>query len=315
MSVPTITTSFERYFIDFSGTYNELDGSSTIIEAYAIKKKSDPAGPVIAPGAVIGWDSSDYALMVTEGVIPVVGQDRLSWNAPTYPPCDFPQETMRCRSVDIQSMKTGDIRVVINWQTMYSVKPSSVGTATVVWELPSSTEWQGATRTMKAWRRTWATNPPPTSDSTAGDIAGFNYNGKIEGVDIQVPQIRVRMKFTLDASVTPMITQYQQVVDYIGKINSDVFLDFPVGSLVCEGITMGKVQHEYYELIFEFLFDSFYHHSQVPKTEFDGQIEEDSLGNAKTVKWERQTRATAPFNNIWAGNTELQALVENGYWT
>lgn len=314
MAIPTVSTSFERWFISSDAIYNELDGTSTIVDVYHIKLKSVAPWTPITPTGVVSWDGADYEKLIAEGVIPANGTDRAAWLPAAYPVCDFPQGTMRCRSTEITTNKTGDIRVTITWTTLYSVQPSTIGTATVYKGLPATMEWQGGTRTMKAWRRTWATNPPTTSNATATDIGGFNYSGKIEGVNQQVPQVRVRIKFTIDASQVSMISQYTNVSGYIGCINSATFMNFPIGTVICEGITMGKLQHEYYELIFEFLWDKFAHHDQVPATEGDGQIEEDSQGNAKTVKWERIDRTSVDFNNIYGGDATLKALVETGYW-
>lgn len=310
MAVPTISTNFERYFVDFQGTYSELDGASTVVEVYRVKKRTDPAGPIIAPGEIVKWTSDDYQLMIDEGVIPKLGQDLLSWSPVAS--SDFPAETMRCRSVDFQTETTGDLRVICTFNTLYSVKPSTVNN-TPYWGMPSSMEWQGSARTMPAWRKSWTTAPPAGADTTT-DIGGSSYDGKLQGVPLQVSQIRIRVKFTLDSSVTKMMDQYNAVASYIGKINSDTFLLFPAGSVICESITMGKIQHEYYELIFEFLWDEFKHHDQVPKTEPDGSVEIDSTGNAKEVYWQRVNRTSAPFNNIWNSDLQLKDLVETGHW-
>ena len=311
MAIPQVSTSFERYFIDIQGSFNELDGSSTIVETYHIKKKSATPGPVIAPGQVIAWDATDFQLLVVEGVLPAQGTLYGTWNS-NATNCAFPTEYMRCRSVEYQTAKTGDIKAMVTWTTFYSVKPSTIGGTAAV-ELPASMEWVGATRTMKAWRRTWTINPPLVADTTS-DIGGTSYNGKLQGVDVQVQQVKIRIRFTLDASFTPMISQYTKVSGYLGAKNSDVFMNFPIGSLICDGISMVKIQNEYYELIVEMLYDQFMHHEQVPSTDSDGEIELDASGNAKTVFWERVTRASAPFNNLWGGNAVLQDLVEDGYW-
>jgi hypothetical protein len=39
-----------------------------------------------------------------------------------------------------------------------------------------------------------------------------------------------------------------------------------------------------------------------------------SSGALFEVKWQRIPRTATAFNNIYAGDTDLKALVENGWW-
>ena len=320
MPTPVVTTTFERYLVDFQSTYSDYDGTSTLVETFRIKKRTNPAGPIIAPGGILIVDGDDWQLMIAEGVIPVIGEQRINWTGspPTYPFCSFPVSLMRLRSHDFSVSKTGDITCVLTWSTLYTLKPSTVNAtppAVPVWDLPASIEYMASTRAMAAWRRNWSVNPPVGSDATTVDISGAAFSDGTKGAILQVPQVRIRLRIVNDATLSgaDMKNQFSQIDDYVGTINSDVFLDFPVGTVVCDSVTMGRVQHEFYEIIMEYTYDKFAHHSQIPKLDPDGNIELDNLGRAKTVYWERETRTSAPFNNIWNGNTDLQTLAETGY--
>jgi hypothetical protein len=307
MSVPVVTPSFSVYQISAEGVFSDQDGASTIVERFIVKKNTPSP---ITTGDFVVWVDADFAQLVLEGVIPAVGVDRATY-IPTLI-CDFPQDTMRCRDVQFVTQKTGEVLIEVTWSTLYSARGSTLGSTALYNVLPASMEYAGGTRTMKAWRQEWAEVPPETAD-TSLEIGGLPFFGKTNGVDILVPQVKIRLRFTLDATVTPMISQYAAVVAYLGKINTDVFLDFPAGSIICEGITMGKVQHEYYELIIELLYDAYNHHDQVPEVDPDDGVVLDGNGEAESVYWQRIKRDGAPFNNLWNGDPILQEQVETGY--
>jgi hypothetical protein len=101
---------------------------------------------------------------------------------------------------------------------------------------------------------------------------------------------------------------------YIGTRNNAAFLSFPSNSLTCEGISFSDVAEEYYEVAFEFLYDRYYGHEQVPQYDADGKPAR-SGSNLLRVDWKRQPLSGANFNLIFASDARLQLRAEQGYWT
>ena len=68
------------------------------------------------------------------------------------------------------------------------------------------------------------------------------------------------------------------------------------------------------EVIFEFLYDKFFHFSQVATIDADGRPKMTTSGQLSEVKWMRLPRTATDFNNIYAGDTALKSYVEDGWW-
>lgn len=316
MPVPYSTATYNRYLTNSSTTTSDIDGTTTCVLVYTIERKDK---------TVIDYNGADYDLMITEGVLPNIGKDMLSWSGSSR----GPQETARLREIEFSSNKVGNCTATCRFTTLYATHPKTIDPAhtqptgnapAAYFHLPSNVEYSASLRSMRTWRRTWATTPASLAavDISPSDIAGFAASGGQQGMITEVPQVRIRMRFVLDATVTKMVDQYAQISAYIGKKNSVAFLNFPVGSVICEGITMGHLQQEYYEIILDFLYDDYYHFEQVPDYMSDGTLDINSLGNARTVKWVRTTRSTADFNLIYGtagpAATWLKNQVERGYW-
>jgi hypothetical protein len=110
--------------------------------------------------------------------------------------------------------------------------------------------------------------------------------------------------------------QATTLANYMGKLNSAIFMGAPIGTVLCEGVSVSKTGAgtEYYEVIFEFLYDFWAHHEQVPTCEPSGRPLLGSTGPS-TVYWKRVARDSANFNAIYSGDAVLTNLIEKGYWT
>ena len=90
------------------------------------------------------------------------------------------------------------------------------------------------------------------------------------------------------------------------------------GYVICEGVSIVRTTHEYYLVSFDFLFDPYAHHSQVAELDGDGKVKTATVGGvanaAADVRWKRLARTATDFNNIFASDATLKALVEKGYW-
>lgn len=250
---------------------------------------------------------TEYEAMVTDGALPIIDFDEYavgsSW-----------QQFCRARSIQVQQLENGKaVQATISFRTKYVISPCS--TATAITMLPAQYSFVTASRNLKLHRISWSTNPPTTSANTTGDIGGTSVTGADGFESYQVGQVRIRLRATQDASVVPITSAATALTDYSNTTNSAAFLNFPAYSLICEGVNIEKEQgSEFYEVIFEFLYDKFFHFSQVATIDADGRPKMTTGGQLSEVKWIRLPRTSTDFNNIYAGDLDLKSYAENGYW-
>lgn len=252
---------------------------------------------------------NEIEAMVTAQVLPVqdepypVAGTGYSW-----------QQFARARGYSLSLVEGGNaVRADIRFTTRYIVNPNS--TATVLYMLPAQTSYITTARTMQIFRTSWTTSPPTTSSNSSADIGGTSLTGADGSQSMQVGQVRVRLVAMQDASVTGMSTAASTLTSYGGTINSATFGGFPAYSLVCEGVSLEKEPGtEFYTVTFEFLFDRFYHFSQVATVDADGRPRMTTGGALSEVKWQRLPRTATDFNNIFASDLELKAMALDGWW-
>jgi hypothetical protein len=181
--------------------------------------------------------------------------------------------------------------------------------------LPAQFSFVTASRNLKLHRMSWATSPPTTSTNSTGDIGGTSVTGADGFESVQIGQVRIRLRATQDASVVPLDTAATTLTNYANTTNSASFCGFPAYSLICEGVNLEKEQGtEFYEVVFEFLYDKFFHFSQVATVDADGRPKMTTGGQLSEVKWMRLPRTATDFNNIYDGDTALKSYVEDGWW-
>lgn len=299
--MPT-TTTYEYKDTDLSATCAELTGESSVEKTRMIWRRDGARLDITV----------EEKLLISEGVLPVQNDpyvttvpSGMTWVATTK---------YRGHSVVYASDKFTVI-VRMRWSTLYVIDPATA-TSGGAWDgaLPCQTEYVARTRMAKVYRTGWTVNPPAGSDTSA-DMGGTATAGGFQGVDFLVGQVQLRMRFTQDSSVVPMDSAAASLTTYIGTRNSAIFAGFAVGSLICEGVSVSKLSSgtEYYEVIFEFLFDRWFHHEQIPTMAQDGRPQIGMTGPSE-VKWKRLPRTSVDFNNIYAGDARLQQLVEDGWW-
>ena len=223
------------------------------------------------------------------------------------------EQFCNCRSYTLSQVSGKLIKVSMHFSTLYFVDPTSSGT--LRYQLPAMSEYTARQRTTKVYRTGWSTPPPPTLNVSASEIGGSNVVGGSTAIDMLVPQVSIRVRATQDSSVTSML-QATTLANYMGKLNSVAFMGAAIGTVLCEGVTVSKTGAgtEYYEVIFEFLYDFWAHHEQVPTCTPDGRPSQGSTGPS-TVYWKRVGRDSADFNAIYSGDAVLKNLIEKGYWT
>jgi len=259
-------------------------------------------------GAVINLVNETEAI-VTENVLPIqdesypVAGSGYSW-----------AQYARARGYTLSLLQGGTaISADIRFSTRYVVNPNS--TATVLYMLPAHTSYVTTARTMQIFRVAWTTNPPTTASNSSADIGGTSLTGADGSQSMQVGQVRVRLVAMQDASVTGMSAAAASLSSYGGTINSATFGGFPAYSLICEGVSLEKDPGtEFYSVTFEFLFDRYYHFSQVATVDADGRPRMTTGGALSEVKWQRLPRTATDFNNIFAGDLELKAMALDGWW-
>jgi hypothetical protein len=250
---------------------------------------------------------TEYEAMVTDGALPIVDYDGYgalgSWH-----------QFCRARSVTVRLLEGGKaVDAQISFRTKYVISPCS--TTTPITMLPAQFSFVTASRNLKLHRMSWATSPPTTSTNSTGDIGGTSVTGADGFESVQIGQVRIRLRATQDASVVPLDTAATTLTNYANTTNSATFCGFPAYSLICEGVNLEKEQgSEFYEVVFEFLFDKYYHFSQVATIDADGRPKMTTSGQLSEVKWMRLPRTATDFNNIYDGDTALKSYVEDGWW-
>lgn len=257
-------------------------------------------------------EDTEIVAIQTAGLVPTI-------NA-TYPPATIPtgmtwERYLLCRSISYSTINGGRaIRFTVIWSTMWM---DDVASETLSFVLPSQTDYVARTRSTNIYRTGWTTNPSNTNASA--DIGGTAVSNGTQAKSEQVPQVAMRVRLTLDASADPMSNVATKMASYINKINSATFANFAIGSVICEGVSVQKTGNgmEFYELIFEFLVDDWYHLEQVCDTDEKGYPKLAS-GVPSVVKWKRVSRSTADFNNIFlvggSIDTAWRDRTLDGYW-
>ena len=296
----TTTTNFIWYELEpIQTTQPTLDRPGVIRQTIMVTRKPTGSPPVRQPVAI----PDDIGLMLAESV--------LYYEGSLYPGGTMLWEQFaRFRGYSLQTLPGGSVRIELEWTTEYILDPVTGNT----YQMPVRTEFNARTRSVQLYRTGWTTAPPAASNSTASDIGGTAILGQDQGASQQVSQVAIRLRATQDATATSIIDAATTLSNYIGKTNSDTFLGCVANSLICEGVSVVPKGGEFYEVIFEFLFDQWYHHEQIPLMAADGRPLRTTAGELSDVRWRRLARTATAFNNIWGGDARLKALAEGGYW-
>lgn len=237
---------------------------------------------------------TDIGNIIAENVIPVPFQ-RLG----VGPPSALSKrlfDLVRCRewtyTIDPQGR-------TLTFSILYSTPYYVEDTTSNSFVLPSTVTYQTVTRMARIYRRGWAVDPPPASD-TSTDIGGTAVDGAGQTTTVQVPQMRMRINTTQDASFA--INKISTIVLALSTLpnarNSLAFGPFAAGYLICEGFNITPTQAPFYEITIDILWDAWAHHEQVAETGADGRPNLTS-GNLSAVYWKRMPRTSEDFNEIF----------------
>lgn len=257
---------------------------------------------------------NEYSAIVAEGHLPVQNQ---IWAAPSSGMTW--EQFARMRTISYRLDKTAKLLTAdIVYSTVYYLDPAQTPE---YYQLPAEVQYSSKTRSTRIYRQTWTTNPPATSANSTADIGGTAVGNGYAGISVQVNQVAVRVTVTFDASVTAMNTMYADKWAIVGSTNSSAFGGFPAYSLICEAFNIRKSGQgfEFYEGVYDFLWDQHLHFSQVPTTGEDGQPVLNNSFQPNEVKWIRLARTGIDFNLIFpdgAGgiDTKWRDLTLTGWW-
>jgi hypothetical protein len=290
--------------IDMNAMHGTMFQKSVIVETWRVW---DPAANTVMPYSV--RDALSLSL------IPQVGE---AFPAPLSG-SPLWEQTALCRSLQASQMQN-HMDVVATFDTYYfytdDAKKNTAGTvasAAAGNYLPARTIASISTKEISIYRNGWSTSPPIGSDSTA-DIGGTVVISYPQPIRISVPSLKLRVVLLIDAEVQDPIDAADKITSFIGKRNSDTFLTVAAGGLVCVGGGVSHLENEYFEASVEYEWDGYYEHVQVAETASDGRPKGNASGGS-VVKWQRPTRSTAAFNDLW-GATEQggvwRYMAENG---
>lgn len=297
---------------------NPFFGKSSIEVTYRVQ--SNVGSPGSAPAGIDLPYGLDLVLADT-GVLPKVGS---AFPAPGTGSARW-QTSALCRSLRAQPADKY-IDVVATFDTMYfaasgsDVKMNKAGTVSFAPAgvyVPARTVFQSSKRSANAWRGGWSTNPPAGSDSTT-DIGGSMISTGRTPTRIDVAQMKIRMKLLMDTESQTPADIAAVAAAYVGKRNSDTFLGFSAGTLVCDSANVQQVEHEFYELAMEYTWDEWNHHNQTPDVDPAGAVK--MSGNVvQTVFWKRETRSSVAFNDLFGSPATDQGgvwryMAENGVY-
>lgn len=292
--MPLVTATYTRHRVSEQVQYSELGSKTTLVVNYRLFRND--ANTLDFP--------TELPTILSESALPKIGQ--LLGGAHLL-------QFMRCRGYQVGATasegKGAGVTISVTFDTMYAQNRDDVSR----YDLASSWEYNAVTRMVPIYRRSWTGGPPAGLDESAADIGGSALLGGEASRAQIVTQVRARLRFVQDATAVSMVNGAVQLASYAGTSNSALFSGFPARTLVCEGVNVGKLDNEYYQVIFDFLYDPWFHHEQYPTLDADGKVKLTS-GAPTEVKWKRQTRTTVDFNLIWAGDTTLQNMTNKGYY-
>ena len=296
-------------------TINDYGSMSEISIVFLVAKYSSDGvdqGPIDFNGSDGSGAAAAVDSMLALGVVPFSGATYSSdWSSTSNPNT----VKMRCRTVEYEQIVGQKLKVTVHFTGYYSKHFSAA-----VELLPASIELQSSMRSMTVYRRNPSTGPSLTLDISAADIGGDPMATYGIFGTVQVPQMRIRVRLIRDAIVNNISAISTKMQTILNTKNSNTFFGYSAGSLICDGASMIHLGGNYYEVIFDLLYDSYNHHEQVPLYMADGSIDISTDGvNAKEVKWKRYTREAVDFDTVWFGETSgtgnLKDTTLKGYWS
>ena len=286
-------------------TGGNLGDSHEIVETYTIEAITDD---------LVAITDGDLDTLITELHLPKIGDVYVSKVGGTAN--DMWLASARLNDYTLQVGPCNIAQLSLRYTTLYLAKDTTSEPI-----LPSTIEYSSASRTTELFRLN--SNPAPSGlDSSTADIGGdpATVGAGARGKMIDVWQIAVRVRVVRDASKVSngMVDVLTLATDLVGKRNSVLFLGLQPQTVECRAVSAQKLDNEFYEVVYDFIYDEYAWHDQEPEVyPEDGSpaIEETSPGvfDYVDVRWKRQTRDTDDFNDIWPVTAQKDYAVK-GWW-
>lgn len=292
--------------LSISSTHGSMFNKSTITESWRVF--DDAGGSILMPYGV-------RDAIAAGGIMYQVGE---AYPAPLSGTALW-ESTALCRALQCRQFdRVIDIQATFDTYYFYTDdakmnKSGTVSTAPAANYLPARCISSMSTKEIAVYRNGWSTSPPIGSDSSA-DIGGTIVVSYPQPIRVSVPSLKLRVVLLIDAETQNPVQAADMITTFIGKRNSDTFLTIPAGGLVCVGGGVSHLEHEYFEAMIEYEWDAYYEHVQVPETASDGRPKGNASGGS-VVKWQRPTRSSAAFNNLWGTSDQggvWRYMAENG---
>lgn len=290
------STNYTAHRIAASMREGDIWDVHTIDETWHIENKAKPNPGVKPPNT--------YDILNDAGtpVVPGIGEPYVftGGTGKTW------MESALVRSLSWTFGRGQGVDVTIQWSTRYFWSKDAKGmtksnedpsTATALTEnlfLPCMVLPIFQSRNVKKYRDgAGMTNPSNTLDLSTSDIGGTR-----KMLDVDVKQIGYKLRMVIDTNSLGTVDVTDIVAQYLGKKNNAPFLGCVTGSLVCSGATINHLEHEFLELVMEYLYDEDYHQTQTPQIDTDNRPKNDGSGYSD-VRWARVARTGVDFNDIW----------------
>lgn len=215
------------------------------------------------------------------------------------------QDSCLLRSINWSQEGTAAV-ADLEWTTRYFYADAAKGMASNVEAIGSATTLGAGlflpaqvvpvikTRSTKLLRD----NPSMTGPNSANDKTGSDIGGIVKRTNSDVVQVGLRMRLIIDAESLSIDAVTGIVQAYAGKKNSGAFLGYGAGNLICGGGSVNHLENEFWEVVMEYLYDEYFHHSQEAEIGADGRPLMNG-SNYSNVQWVRQARGAVNFNDIW----------------
>ncbi len=306
------------FIVDCQVSQGAFFDKSTMVERYRCIDADDVPNPDQPSGAglVLPYALQDGQYQTTPyQAVPVVGQ---AYPAPGTGSATW-QETALCRSLQATPIAQ-HMDVVATYDTMYfyskDVKKNVGGTvsdATDAPYLPARATFSIGTKEINVWRVN-PTAPSATVNVSASDIGGTAVVSGITPIKATVATVKLRIRILIDSETQDIVAAASNISSFAGKRNTDTFMGFTAGKLVCTGGAVSHVEYEYFEASLEYEYDEYFENVQVPEMASDGRPKGGATGPT-VVKWQRPVRTGAAFNDIFGSSEQggvWRYMCENG---
>lgn len=302
MAFSRTSTNWEGSRISCDMEEGWMGEKSTITERWFVSRKRS------VPDFAAANLPYDFNAMRTDAggpVIPAVGAAYPTGTGVTW------QDTAALRRVSIAREGKGFIATLF-YDTRYFYATNAKGLARTTEVLSGATALPAGiylpakvipttrTRSVVAYR----SNPGMTSasallDASTSDIGGAAIGGG-RGQQTDIKQVLLKLRLIVDNEIAGQdVDALTAVIQaYTGRKNSAQFLGYGAGQLVCDGGNLNHIEHEFYELVMDYLWDEWYHHDQVPELDIDGRPKLTGSLPAD-VRFRRLSRGAVDFNEIF----------------